>query len=284
MRRILKISAAIAALLLIIAILWLACALLGNPVSAFLAERTAQTYMEERYSHTDFYIQQISYDFKSVGYYAKIASPSSRDSYFTLRFSMDGKLKSDNYETMVLGKHNTYFRLWQSYHAAVQSALQTAKLPYPVEMCGGRLEFYPEAELGESYVPDYALKLEELVLDQQYDLQELGSRAGCISVYLNADTVRPETAADGLLAVREALDQAGIGFFAIDLVLRPAKPEDGAYWDLENSIDLADFRYADITADGLADRVREADAQTKAYYAELDKEKEAQIEAAQKEK
>lgn len=281
MKRFLKITALILALVLTAAVVWFAAGLLGNPVSAALSRRTAHRHLEQNYSDTDFYIESVAYDFKSAGYYAKVASRSSRDSYFTLRMSMNGELRSDNYETMVLGRHNTHARLWNAYRASVKDILEVAQLPYPVEMCGGSLEIYPRAEHGESYVPDHAMAMEELELDKEYDLRELGSRIGHVSVYLNADEITPQVAAEGLLSVRDALDQAGIRFYTIDLVLRQPKPEDGSKWDLENSIDVKDFLYANIQQEGLAERIREADQATKAYYAQMDKEKQAEIEAAQ---
>jgi hypothetical protein len=72
------------AIALLCTAVWFLCAFFGNPISSALAKSTAKRHLEENYSGTDFEIERIGYDLKTGGYYAKVMSPSSQDSYFTI--------------------------------------------------------------------------------------------------------------------------------------------------------------------------------------------------------
>lgn len=101
-RKALKITAFILALALIGGIGFFANALVGNPISTFLANRSAEKYISETYPEGDFLIRDVRYDFKVGGYYAKIYSPRSIDSDFELRIDFFGKVHYDTYEYSVL--------------------------------------------------------------------------------------------------------------------------------------------------------------------------------------
>ncbi len=67
-----KIAALIVALLIIAGLCVFANALVGNPVSKWLATRTAEKHLEEVYGDTDFVIEKIGFNFKDTDYYAHI--------------------------------------------------------------------------------------------------------------------------------------------------------------------------------------------------------------------
>ena len=57
----LKIAALVAALIIIAGLCWFANALVGNPVSKWLATRTAEKHLEEVYGDTDFVIETVGF-------------------------------------------------------------------------------------------------------------------------------------------------------------------------------------------------------------------------------
>lgn len=276
MKRALKLIALLLALAIIATIAWFANGLLGNPISRYLAEKTAKEHLAAHYSGTDFYIERIGYDFKATGYYAHVKSPSSIDSSFTIAMNMDGTLSYDSYESRVLSGSNTYSRLWSAYNEQVDAVLEADDFPYPVEMSGGVLVMAHTEEVGQPHIPEFAMRIDELELDKEYDLQELGAKVGRVSVYIMSDSITHELAADAALTIKKAMDDAGVSFYCLDLVLWHPKPEDGSKWN-EERIDLIDFLYDDIYEEGLIERVAQADAEAKAYYAAMDAQKEAEI-------
>lgn len=80
-KKVLKITALLIAVVLITGLGIFANSLVGNPVSKMLAERTAETYLAEEYGDTDFYIENIGFNFKDGNYYVHVKSPSSIDTY-----------------------------------------------------------------------------------------------------------------------------------------------------------------------------------------------------------
>ena len=56
----------------------------GNPVSEYLAAKNAEIYLEENYQNTDYFVDNVSYDFKTGNYYVHIKAPDSVDRSFTL--------------------------------------------------------------------------------------------------------------------------------------------------------------------------------------------------------
>ena len=110
-RKALKIIALVLALVLIAGIGWFANALVGNPVSKYLANRSAEKYISEVYPEEDFLVREVRYDFKVGGYYAKIYSPRSIDSDFSLSVDFLGKVLYDTYEYNVLSGDITASRI-----------------------------------------------------------------------------------------------------------------------------------------------------------------------------
>ena len=149
-KRILKISALCLAIVLIIGVCWFANGLVGNPISKMMARNAAEKYLETNYPNTDYELQEVSYSFKDVGYYAHVVSPSSMDGNFTLRISMLGKIRGDDYSSRVEGHGNVANRLFFEYRDMVDTILNSYAYPYTVSMGYGDLEF--ERELGKETV------------------------------------------------------------------------------------------------------------------------------------
>ena len=266
----LKIIAGITAVVIIAGLGWFANAFVGNPISKMLATNTAEKYLSETFSDTDYYIEQISYSFKDGNYHAFIKSPSSMDTAFSLWITMGGKLRYDSYEDVLSG-FNTAQRLEQEYRNLTDTVFSSPSFPFKLEIDYGSLEIYPGDLLNNPNVndiPPYALNQDDLVLDKRYDIRELGRQAGHLVIYIDNDAVTPEDAAKIMLDIKSRFDEAGVPFAAMDFVLQYPRPEEGIR--SEEDIRVENFLYEDIYEAGMTDRVIAADKALKEYYAEQD--------------
>lgn len=269
-KKVLKIIAFVVALALIAGIGFFANALVGNPISKLLAQNSAERHIEENYSDTDFYVERVTFSFKDTRYHAYIKSPSSVDSHFTIYMDMLGRVEFDFYENDVLDGWNTADRIGTDYRKRVDAILDSPSFPYYCDIGYGDIEFIPEEYANSPDVPSYALHIEDLELDGIYNLAELGSQAGHLVLYINEDVVTFERAAEIMLDIRRIMDEAGVGFYAMDFVLEYPRNEDGTR-NSENRIDINGFLYEDIYEEGMVERVKAANEATKEYYAEMDK-------------
>ena len=265
-KRFLKLAAFAAALALLAVVLLFSNALVGNPVSKFLAVRSAQGYLAGQYPGSDLAVESATFNFKDGNYIVRVASPTSIDSHFTLGLSMTGRVLWDGYHSVESG-WNTWERLNAEYRALVDAVLDDPDFPYNVFIGFGDL--WMEHEYGEPW-PPYLL-YSDLELDGDYDVRELGRACGRLTVYVRQDEVSAEEAARILLEIRRALDEVNVPFYCIDFVLERPLTEDGRL--PEGDIQLRYFAYEDIREEGLVERVKTADAEAKAYYAAKDAEK-----------
>lgn len=269
-RKILKIVALIIAIAMIVGICLVANAFCGNPVSKMLARRAAERWLKGSFPNSDYYIEDVAFNFKDTNYYAHICSESSMDTKFTLYINMFGQGYYDTYESVTNG-FVTAQRVEQEYRELVDQVLNSPAFPYPSVIQFGTLEIFPQEAFDDPLVtdvPDYALNQNELVMDQVYDPRDLGARAGHLVIYVDNEVISFDVAAQILLEIRSQFDKANIPFRAIDFVLEYPLSEEGPRPD--SDIRVEDFLYEDIYEADLADRIAEADAALKAYYAELD--------------
>ena len=269
----LKIAALVLALIIVAGLCVFANALVGNPVSKWLATRTAKAHLEEVYGDTDFVIEKIGFNFKDTDYYAHIMSPSSEDSSFSLRIGMWGQLLLDTYESRVLAGDNTRNRLYMEYRALVDEVLEAPDYPFTTFIAYGDLQigFAPAGvDVEEDRWPGHYVVLDKVELDKKYDIYELAKKAGCLVIYVEDEEVTIERAAEVLLELKELFDRKNVPFVSIDFVLEyPRKPEGGNI--KEGRINVEGFLYSDIYAEGLVERVRIADEELNAYYEEQDR-------------
>lgn len=267
-KKILKIAAFVLALALIVGVCVFANSLVGNPVSKLLATKTAEKYLEENHPGKDYQLDGVTFSFKLTCYYAYFSSPGSPDSSFSLMLGMDGKIIHDYYENNVLVGWNTARRLSDEYRAAVGKVLDNPTFPYQIDIGYGDLEFISEEYKNAPEVPDYALITNDLELDGIYDINELGAKAGKLTVYIWDDTVTVERLAEIMLDMKKMLEDAGVRFYMIDCVLQYPKPEEGAW--KQDRVEVMDFLCSDIYEEAMAARVREANDAAKDYYNAMD--------------
>ena len=269
-KKILKIIAFIVAIALIACVCWFANALNGNPLSKMLAEKAASEYLEVNFGETDYYIERVGFSFKDTRYYAHVRSETSMDTQFTLYIDMVGNVYFDTYDDVLRGAI-TARRLEQEYRDLTDQIFDNPSFPYPSDIGYGTLEIYPQEALDDPQVndvPDYALVQQDLVLDQIYDIRELGRQAGHLIAYVESETISFELTAQIMLGIRTEFDKANIPFRTLDFVLQLPLPGEGPRPDEE--VRVEDFRYEDIYEEGLLDRIKAAHDALEAYYAEQD--------------
>ncbi|MBP3578358.1 MAG: hypothetical protein J6K15_09635, partial [Lachnospiraceae bacterium] len=111
---------------------------------------------------------------------------------------------------------------------------------------------------------------DKVELDKQYDIRELAKTAGYLVIYVEDDVVTVERAAEVLLELKEVFDRRNVPFYAIDFVLEYPRKEEGGTIK-EGRVNVEGFLRSDIYEEGLAERVRMADEELNAYYAEQDR-------------
>lgn len=267
-KKILKIVAFVIAVILIAGVAWFANGLVGNPISKHLATKAAEGYIEEKFPNSDFELERVSFSFKDTKYHAYIVSPSSADSSFSLTISMGGKIVWDYYENNVLSGWNTARRLGDAYRESVDQVLENPSFPYDCHIGYGDLEFISEEYKNNSDVPSYALITNDLELDGIYDINELGAKAGKLTIYIYDDTVTVERLAEIILDIKGMLDDAGVRFYVMDCVLEYPKPESGEW--KQGRVEVMDFLCSDIYEEGLVERVQASNDAAEDYYDEMD--------------
>ena len=267
-KTILKIGACVLASVLIVGVLMFANSLVGNPISQAIAKNTAEKHLEKIYGDTDYELGEITYSFKDGYYHAHISSPSSNDTRFSLMINSFGELKYDNYDSYVESGFNTAQRIDSEYRKAAETVFGSSKFPYNENIGFGELIFIAEEDKNAADVQDYALVTNELTPDAYYDANELGKKAGKLTVYIEDDNVSAEKMAEILLGIRKCFDESGLSFYAIDCVLEPVDN-----FSTDNRVEVMEFRYADIYGEGLVERVEEAAQAAKDYYYAWDSEK-----------
>ena len=238
-------------------------AFVGNPVSALLARVSAHRYVAQEYGHLDVQIDKVGYNFKNTNYFAKVSSPTSVDTHFTVYISMLGQVERDTYES-VTGGFNTWQRLNEEYRMLVKEAAAGLVLDSDIDTLSGDL-------MGSGYdcgwMEEYGLPESGLEVDGKYDILELGRQHGGIYLCVYDEEVSYTRGAELLAYVAGALEESGIPFRAIDFSLRKPKSTEGSPND-DRILWLLDFPAEDIAAPDLESRVREAHRRTMDYFGE----------------
>lgn len=278
MHKFIKILSSVVALVLIGGVLCVANSLVGNPISKMIAERTAKQYIEVHYPQMALQVSNVSYSFKDGCYYAYVTSPTSRDTYFSIHISQNGKVRYDSYESNVVKRWNTYERIDKAYRSIVEEVFESEDFPYESDIDFGELKIKEASWQTDDKVPLYGIEIESLELDKEYNIKELGQKVGNLIFYTEEKAVSAKRAAEILLDLKAIFDEKEVPFYAIEFVLQKPRSEDEKFSEA-NEIRVKDFLYSDIYEEGLEQRVEEMDQLVKAYYKEQDRIK--QEEAAQ---
>lgn len=241
----------------------------GNPISHLMATNAAERYIEETYGDKDYYVDDVNYETGvRYPYCAVIKSESSKDTVFFVFMSSTGKVSSDNYEYVVEEKYVVFERISKEYSALVDEVVQKEDFPVePIVLQGTGLGYGCLMTMGKvpgEYGVDYGLVMNELELDKEYNVYELGKSAGNIVINVDSEEVTAEKAAEYMLQIKEYFDQEGVPFYAIDFMLSEPMQE----YKAANYISVTGFLYEDIYEEGLAERIQAAHDAEQAYWEE----------------
>ena len=214
------------------------------------AERAAAEYLSEYHPNADFEIKSSNRGDKSELYYVHISSPSSQDSHFTLGYSIKGKLVYNSYEDRVLKSGNTAIRLSDAYGREIDVLLdqefETATIACSASLSWSYSDYQP--------IEPYDIIADELELDADYDLSQLGAKSGILKIWVDmktADLVTVENMAQIMRYVRKTLDEAGRPGYLINCTLDCRDGSDRPRLAVYN------FLYEDIDGEDLEARLSE---------------------------
>lgn len=250
-------------------IIYFLCAFFGNPVSYLLSKNSAEDYIEEKYAEYNLEIEDVAYDFKSSHYYAKVVSPDSIDTYFTVYFDLLGRPKYDTFDNVTSG-YNTAVRLGNEYRKLVDSVSEDISRHFVSDVFYGEIKISDSGEDFVGKIP-YGIDLSELKLDSDYDINKIGKEAGHIVIYYEETELTAEKAAERLILLKEIFDKNNINFYAIDFIAQ--EPKADANSENRNEFVVREFLYSDIYEKDLPIRLQEAADDLQGYYSAMDSQK-----------
>ena len=252
-------------------ILFLVNSFVGNPISKFLADRSAKEYIEETYPNMKFESNKASYSVKTGGYYVHIESPVSIDTHFEISISPTGDIYWDSYEENVLNKWNTYIRVDSDYREMVDSILDSDDFIYESDIDFGGLTLKDKnLKSDERFGPVYGLNTEELEIDKIYDIKELGRISGNIVLHIEDEEINAKRASEMLLNIKDIFDEKDVPFYTIDFLLEESRIEEGKAFEDRERFGVREFLYSDIYDEELIERLEKAAKDLEEYYKKQD--------------
>lgn len=199
-------------------------------------EQEAGTYLDEIYPGHDF-LWKAYYEPKIQGYMVTVQSQSSRDTRFELEYGEDG-FSWDTYEFAVLSCNSTRARVAEEYDAAVREVLKDI----PVREVEGELfDSKGGSRVGEAVsAPDTV----QWVLDQEYDVSWVGAQIGYVTLWLDGtnENCPPEKLDELVRQAARALEEAEIGFYAIDIMLADSRYYGSPLFHFEKRVLFVDLQ------------------------------------------
>lgn len=268
MKKIVKIVSGITAFILVGILLWTANGFVGNPISKSMANKSAKEFINENYQDLNLDVEDAEYSFKDGKYLVHVSSPTSMDTYFTVIVLPNGQVFNTIFEDQFLSKFNTWHRVNEEYRLMVDQVLQHADFPYESEIDFGEIPIINPDD--ETFGPKFGVVLEDLEIDEKYNLHDLASDVGHIVFYTSDKEVSAKRAAEILMDLKNIFDENEVPFYAIDFTLEEPKNEDTDLLNLK-TFSVSNFRYEDIYEENFEQRLVEAEKELKEFYDEQDR-------------
>ncbi len=213
----------------------------GNPFTWFETRTAVTDYLTENYGE-DYRISSLRYHRfgheKIYSCYAEKAD--SLDVKFTVYAYPGGESIHDNYSWMVADGSRTRFRINDEYKTKVKPVLEKAD----------------GLHIHDAHF--YAMPEELLVVDKEYDIDEISAEYGTLVLSFEEETGGFAEFADKMLKIKAFCDENGIKFAYIDM----DAVKDNRYI---GGISVDGFPYNSITEDNLQDRIADANAERQQY-------------------
>lgn len=231
MKKALKITAAVAAVLLVAGILWVYDAFCGNIFSAMYAKSHIEKYIDESYPNNDYEVGDANYSFKFGEYYCTITDPDSEDGSFTATYESGGTV-TDDYDSAVTGLDNTLMRLEEGIRKATERLM----------------ERYFDEDAGEfgfvTIIGDKETDRSKLYLNMEYDVKNMPVETyvnGCLKANSQKALARMQKMAEELKIMGYRIDYYS---FSNDEDYFENIPTQELL-DAESPADLAKYKLAD---------------------------------------
>ncbi len=244
---ILKIIAGLVSVALIVLILFITNSFTGNPISAAIANKNINRYLEDNYSFIndlDYKDKKTTYNFKFGQYGKYVQSKSSPDTAFYVTYNRSGKI-SDDYDGYVVGRFNTYTRLEKEFDSVVEEIFKK-NFPYETDILIAGFSFDENDR-------------DKLTLDMKLDLDNLPLESN-LSVYIISDEINYEVLCDRLIEVDGLMKDHSFKFKNYSVVIREPKSEDKDK-PRDESLHLLDFPVEKMESEDLINVIKDHQAQ-----------------------
>lgn len=222
----------------------------GNPLSRYLAKKGAENYLDLIYPEEGYEIDTVRYNVNTKDYLVEIGLENSKDIHFTLMVSMSGTVRGDDYEFRVTERNNTLDRLNSQYRQMTAKVFDDEFFPYDGDVMYGTLS--AGGDTGKSW------KL-MLTLDREYDIEILGKQRGYLIIYLKDTDISYTHIGEILVNIKEAFDEADVGFYALDFCIEQIEDDDPDTDDgVLKKVKLSGFKRSDITQQGIELKIANA--------------------------
>ena len=252
-------------ILLLIGVLAIGCLIFGNPVSYALAWGTAYKYIQEHHADTDYKIKKIDYIFIGGIYRVEVYSPTKQDERFHLGMNGLGEIQNNNYSLWVENRYTVKWRLIDEYNEQGDKAFASENISE-----GERLDFslnfleHGKPFIREGYYKAHpnATDLKDLPLNTAECTKEIAAANGVIDYRETVNgTPTYEEIARNLLRIKSTADKKDFAFHAIDYTLKNSQNN-------QDAIYVGYIYYEDIYEEGLVERIKQREAEYKAYLEE----------------
>lgn len=247
-----RVAAVTATVVLIGAVLFLTNAFTGNPISAAIADRYIDRYIEEKYGflpELDYKETNASYNFKLGKYGKYIQSKSSQDTGFWAGYH-DGACM-DEYESYVEGRFNTWNRLNREFDKRIQ-AIIAEQFPYETDMVLGGLG----GNAGDMK--------DSLQVDMELDIHNL-PLPGTLTAYILTDEVNKVFLSHRILELTGIMKKNQIQIDYYSVIVEEPRDEEGR-WGA--AIHTYEIPYSDIEGKTAEELVPVIEAQIERQEAE----------------
>ena len=228
------------AILILAGLLWVCDSFLGNPISYAAVKAHARNYLDEEYPDLDLELGPVEFDWYSgPSYWIEVTSPTSQDTYFSMKYNRLGRFVGDGYEEMVLSGTNTFSRIDR------ECSREMEKYLLALEKAGYQASFYLNSDWPSIYdgvidypfEPEYELVIARLNVDGQYDPINMIQTYGVLELSKAVEEPTQEALKEALLEIQEIRSQVwGAVPACVDLTL----------YNDENSITVKGFPYKTI--------------------------------------
>lgn len=238
MKKAIRILAGLGAVVLIIFLLILTMGFTGNPISKVLATRSADKYIEENYSDLDLIREETVFEFKQGYYIVKYYKPNSKDIHFGIETDYLGRITIDGYESVVLSKVNTRFRLNDEFGEYIDKIVRE-NLNYDFDFDMNNYIALGDEESQEERDAldiDMVFNMENLPVDQY------------INIYIFEENRTWDRLAEVMLELDQLMEKHNLDISAYSVILQEPRAAEGP---IEEALGVYDFPKDNINSEDL---------------------------------